>query len=196
MALICVTEPVVEPVSLAEAKLHMRVEITEDDTLIAGLITAAREHFESTARPQLAMLTQTWRYVTDAWPADDTLELRPWPLQSVTSIKYTSDAGVEATLASSNYVVDTYSEPGRVRLKSTATWPSTTLAALNGLVVEFVAGYGDTPGDLPQRLRQAVLLLVAHWYENREPVVVSGAMPKELPLSVQSLMRHWRREVG
>jgi uncharacterized phiE125 gp8 family phage protein len=162
MALICVTEPVVEPVSLAEAKLHMRVEVTEDDALIAGLITAAREHLESTSRPQLAMLTQTWRYVADAWPTGDTLELRPWPLQSVTSIKYTSDAGVEATLASSNYVVDIYSEPGRVRLKSTATWPSTTLAALNGLVVEFVAGYGDTPGDLPQRLRQAVLLLVGH----------------------------------
>jgi uncharacterized phiE125 gp8 family phage protein len=195
MALICVTEPVVEPVSLAEAKLHMRVEIDDDDTLIAGLITAAREHLESTARPQLAMLTQTWRYVADAWPVGDTLELRPYPLQSVSSIKYTSDAGVEATLASSNYVVDSYSEPGRVRLKSTAGWPSTTLAALNGLVVEFVAGYGNTPADLPQRLRQSVLLLVAHWYENREPVVVSGAMPKELPLSIQSLMRHWRREV-
>jgi uncharacterized phiE125 gp8 family phage protein len=142
------------------------------------------------------MLTQTWRYVADAWPASDTLELRPWPLQSVTSIKYTDENNVQATFASSNYVVDTYSEPGRVRLKSSATWPSTTLAALNGLAVEFVAGYGDTPVDLPQRLRQAVLLLVAHWYENREPVLMTGAVPKELPLSVQSLMRHWRREVG
>jgi uncharacterized phiE125 gp8 family phage protein len=195
MALICVTEPVVEPVSLAEAKLHMRVEIDDDDTLIAGLITAAREHLESTSRPQLAMVTQTWRYVADAWPASDTLELRPYPLQSVTSIKHTSDAGVEATLASSNYVVDTFGNPGRVRLKASASWPSTTLAALNGLVVEFVAGYGNTPADLPRRLRQSVLLLVAHWYENREPVVVSGAMPKELPLSVQALMQHWRREV-
>ena len=195
MALICVTEPVVEPVSLAEAKLHMRVEVTEDDALIAGLITAAREHLESTSRPQLAMLTQTWRYVADAWPTGDTLELRPWPLQSVSSIKYTDEDGTEATLASTEYVVDTYSEPGRVRLKSAASWPSVTLAALNGLAVEFVAGYGDTPGDLPQRLRQAVLLLVAHWYENREPVLVTGAVPKELPLAVAALMRHWRREV-
>ena len=195
MALICVTEPVVEPVSLVEAKLHMRVEVTEDDALIAGLIMAAREQLESTSRPQLAMLTQTWRYVADAWPSADGLELRPYPLQSVTSIKYTDENGTEATLAANSYQVDTYSEPGRVRLKSSASWPSVTLAALNGLVVEFVAGYGDTPGDLPQRLRQAVLLLVTHWYENREPVLNSGAVPKELPMTVHALMRHWRREV-
>jgi uncharacterized phiE125 gp8 family phage protein len=180
-------EGTVEPVSLAEAKLHMRVEVDEDDALIAGLITAAREHLESTARPQLAMLTQTWRYVADEWPTGDTLALRPWPLQSVSSIKYTDEDGTEATLASTEYVVDIYSEPGRVRLKSTASWPSVTLAALNGLVVEFVAGYGETPGDLPQRLRQAVLLLVSHWYENREQNIV-GVSVSQLPWGVEACL--------
>lgn len=195
MALICVTGPVVEPVTLSEMKDHMRVEIDEDDVLIAGLITAAREHLETICRPQLAMITQTWRWVADAWPAGDTLELRPWPLQSVSSIKYTSDAGVEATFSSSNYVVDAYGKPGRLRLKSTSTWPSTTLAALNGLVVEFVAGYGNTSASVPQRLRQALMLLAAHWYENRELAIVSGAMPKQLPFAVDAIMQHWRREV-
>jgi uncharacterized phiE125 gp8 family phage protein len=196
MALICVTGPAVEPVTLAEARDHMRVDITDDDVLIAGLITAAREHLETICRPQLAMITQTWRYVADGWPASDTLELRPWPLQSVTSVAYTSDAGVTATFASSNYVVDTYSKPGRLRLKSTASWPGTTLQVLNGLVVEFVAGYGNTSAAVPQRLRQALLLLAAHWYENRELAVLTGAMPKQLPFSVDALMQHWRREVA
>lgn len=195
MALICVTGPVVEPVSVEEAKDHMRVDLADDDALIAGLITAAREHLEGQARPQLAMITQTWQYVADGWPAGDTLVLRPWPLQSVTSVKYTDEDGTEATFSSSNYVVDTYGSPARVRLKTGVSWPTVTLQALNGLVVEFVAGYGNTSASVPQRLRQAILLLVSHWYENRELVMTSGAVPKALPFAVDALMQNWRREV-
>lgn len=195
MALILIDAPTVEPVTVAEAKLHLRVDIATDDTLIGLLITAARQTLELMARPQLAMITQTWKYIADQWPSGDTVELRPWPLQSVASIKYTDDDGVTTTWASTNYLVDTYSEPGRVRLKSDASWPSTTLQELNGLAIQFVAGFGASGSAVPAPLRQAMLILVGHWYENRELALTTGAMASEIPFTVRALMAPWRREV-
>lgn len=195
MALILLTAPTIEPVSLAEAKLHLRVDISTDDTLIETLITAARQHLETLCRPRIAMITQTWQYIADCWPSSDTLELRPWPLQSVSSISYTDEDGMTATFSSANYLVDTSSEPGRIRLKSAASWPTVSLRELNGLVIQFVAGWGADGSTVPAPLRQALLLLVAHWYENREIALVTGAMASEIPFTVQALVQPWRREV-
>ena len=193
MALICLEPPVVEPVTLAEAKLHCRIDIDDDDVLVAGLISTAREHLEQISRPQVAMTSQRWLYVSDTWPASDTIELRPYPLLTVDEVRYTDDAGVERIIASSAYQVDTHSQPGRLHMID--GWPSATLRPLNGLEIELTAGYGVDVLSPPLQLRQAVLLLVGHWYENRETVIVTGAMPKELPFAVNALFRHWRREV-
>jgi uncharacterized phiE125 gp8 family phage protein len=195
MALVLITAPTVEPVSLAEAKAHLRIDIDDDDTLIGGLISAARSHLENTARPKLAMINQTWEYIADDWPAGDTFELRPYPLQSVTSITYTDRSAVATVFASSNYVVDTYKQPGRLRLKTSANWPGTALREMNGLAIRFVAGYGAAGSAVPVQLRQAILLLVGHWYENREPVMTTGMMAAPLPMTVDALFRNWRREV-
>ena len=81
------TAPTGEPVSLTEAKAQCRVDITDDDTYITALITAARSHLETIARPQLAMITQTGECLLDDWPGGGTLGLRPYPQQSVTSGK-------------------------------------------------------------------------------------------------------------
>lgn len=194
MILRLVTAPTVEPVSLTEAKTQCRVDIADDDTYISALITAARSHLEMIARPQLAMITQTWECLLDDWPGGDTLELRPYPLQSVTSVKYTDQAGAETTYSSANYLVDTYSEPGRLRLKTGASWPSASLRELNGVAIRFVAGYGAAGTAVDMQLRQAILLLVAHWYENREPVLTTGAQAVSMPFTVTALMQHWRRE--
>lgn len=193
MALICVAGPVVEPVTVAEAKQHMRVELDEEDALIGELISASREHLETTVRPRLAMLRQTWLWVSDRWPRSPWIELRPYPLLGVTSISYTDAAGTTTVVDSSLYQVDLYSEPGRVFVPG--GWPNATLAPINGLRVEFEVGYGSTADQVPRALRQAVLLLTAHWYENREIALVSGAVPKELPFAVAALTRPWRREV-
>lgn len=195
MMLRLVTAPAAEPVSLAEAKTHCRVDITDDDAYIAALITAARSYLETIARPQLAMITQTWELVLDDWPWGDTVELRPYPLQSVTSVKYTDSAGAETTLSASAYLVDAYGEPGRLRLVSTASWPSVTLRELNGVAIRFVAGFGSAGSAVDMQLRQAILLLVAHWYEIREPVLTTGAQAVDMPFTVMALMQHWRREV-
>lgn len=184
-----------EPVSLTEAKRALRVDIDDDDSLIEFYISAARSYIERICRPQLAMMTQTCTHTADEFPASDTLELRPYPLQSVTSVVYVDADGVSHTISASDYIVDTVNEPGRIRLKSTASWPSVTLQEVNGFQVNFVAGFGGSGSSVPHELRQVILLLVAHQYENREPIVVSGAIPKVLEFTVMSLIGPWRREV-
>lgn len=185
-----------EPVSLEEAKLSLRVDGDGDDELIEFYISAARSYIERVSRPAMVMMTQTCVYVADAFPDGDTLELRPYPLQSVTSVVYTDAAGGSHTISPSDYLVDTVSQPGRIRLKATASWPGVTLAVMNGFAVTFVAGYGGVGSSVPLELRQAILLLVAHWYENREPVLTTGAIPKQLDFTVKALIQDWRREAG
>lgn len=180
------SDPASEPVSLGEAKNHLRVDISDDDDLITALITAAREYVEEASRR--ALITQTWRLSLPQFPAAVEIELPRPPLQSVTSVTYTDSDGSSSTFASSKYSVDTDSEPGRVRLVYGEDWPSDTLAETNPVQITYVAGYGDGSSDVPQRWRQAILLTVGHWYENREAVATGGGIPKELPLAVERLI--------
>lgn len=182
---VVVTPPAVEPVSVAEAKLHLRVDVADDDALIGALVQAGREVVES--RTGRALITQTWDVFWDGWPAGDVMELPLPPLQSVTSVTYFDTEGTEATLGTASYWVDTSSTPGRVVLYDGSTWPSTALRASNGVKVRMTAGYGTAGTATPARLRAAVNLLAGHWYENREAVVVTGAQAVELPFAVKAL---------
>ena len=171
MELKIATAPAVEPVSLTTAKLHCRVDTTADDDLITALIVAARRHVEAVSRR--ALITQTWDYVLDDWP-DTPFEIPLPPLQSITSITYVDEDGDSGTVDSGDYIVD--------------SWPSDTLQDIAGVRVRFVAGYADAATDVPQHFIQAMLLLIGHWYENREAVATSGAVPKQLELAVKSLL--------
>lgn len=189
MSLYLSAAPAVEPVSLTEIKAQCRIDISTDDTLLASYVKAARRKVESLSRHVL--IEQTWKLYLDDWPAGDTIVIPVVPLMSVTSVKYTDKDGTVATLSSSTYVVDIYSKPARIRLKSDQSWPGTTLQVLNGIVVEFKAGFGDDSTDVPDELCHAVKLLAAHWYENREAIATSGAMPKEIPFTVTNLCREY-----
>lgn len=190
MALKLITAPAAEPVSASEAKSHLRVDTTADDTYIGTLITVARQNVESHLRRSL--INQTWEVVLDAFPAG-VIRLPKPPLASVTSIKYTDDEGNESTYSSANYVVDTDTEPGRVVLKSGQTWPAVTLAAANGVRVRYVAGYGAAGSNVPQAIRQAILLVIGSLYENREDVLVAqGVSIGVLPFGVVALLAPYR----
>jgi len=189
MSLTIYTEPTREPLLLEETKLHCRVDTDDDDTLILGLITAAREQAEATTRR--ALITQTWDLVMDAFPGEDRIELPLPPLQSVTSITYVDSDGNTNTFSSSKYIVDTDSEPGRVVLVTGESWPSDTLRAAAGVTVRFVCGYGDAASDVPRSIRQGMLLAVGHWYENREATVGVGNM-QVLPMGVEALWWPYR----
>ena len=165
-----VTGPTVEPVSLAEAKLHLRVDINDDDVFISSLVETVRIQLER--QYDTAFVNQSWDWYLDTFP-NTSFEIPLWPLSSVTSIKYTDEDDSESTYSSDNYRVDTASKPGRVILKTAKSWPSVTLKEHNGVVIRFVAGYGAGSTSVPAPIRQAIKLMVGDLYENRENVLIA-----------------------
>lgn len=184
MSLRLITPPAVEPVSLETAKTYLRVDTDDEDALIALLIQSARETGEGLARR--AFITQTLEMVVDDWPADGNLVLWRPSLQSVSSVKYYDTDNVEATWT--DYVVNARSEPGQIYFNST---PGTALAKSGGVVVRYVAGYGNTEASVPEKLKQAILSTVAHFYENREAVNV-GNIVNEMPLGPKQVFLNER----
>ena len=184
MALKLITAPTVEPVTLTEAKAQLRVDWSDEDAQISSYILAAREYCEGFQNR--ALITQTWDLWLDDWPCTDRLKVPLPPLQSVTNIKYYDTDNVEYTLATAEYFVDDKSEPGRVVLAYGKTWPSTTLRPANGVVVRFVAGYGLAV-SVPQKVKQAMLLLVTLMYQKRLPIV-EGKIVGEVPFAVTALL--------
>jgi uncharacterized phiE125 gp8 family phage protein len=154
-----------------------------DDALLTGLIQAAREWAEGYTNR--AIITQTWELVLDDWPSGDYVDIPLPPLQSITDIKYKDTAGTESTLAATNYITDTDSFLGRVVLAYGCSWPSGTLYPAAGIRVRFVAGYGLAV-SVPQRYKQAIMLLAAYWYENREGA--TDKPPAEIPFAVKALL--------
>jgi len=170
--------PATEPVSLAEAKLFLRVEHDTDDTLISALITAARQAVEEfTGR---ALVTQGWELFVER-PGRSLALARP-PLQAVTAVEVVAADGTAVPVAEETYVVDSYSEPGRVLLRQGQCWP--LMAGSLGLRVAFEAGYDDAAADVPAVYGQAMLLMVGHWYGQREA--------QEMPGEARVLLRPWR----
>lgn len=176
------TAPAAEPLTTAEAKLHLRVVTSADDALIASLIVAARRLAEQETGRQL--VTATWELHLDSWPACGVISLPRPPLQSVTHVKYYDAADVLQTLATTLYDVDDKALAPRIVRADGATWPTLDVRP-NAVVIRFVAGYGAA-GAVPDNVKAAMLLMVGHWYSHRE-AVISGAVA-DLPLGVQYLL--------
>lgn len=177
-----ITAPTTEPVTVTEVETHLRLAAGSENTYLATLIAAAREYCEMFQNR--AYITQTWELTLDGWPCFP-LKIPMPPLISVTSIKYFDTADVETLWADTNYYVDTDSEPGRIGLGYNIVLPTTTLRSLNAIKIQYVAGYSAS-GDVPQSIKQAILLLVGHMYENRE--TVSPVELKEIPFAVSALL--------
>lgn len=247
MALSQITPPVREPVSLDYAKTHCRVDGTDEDNLIAGLIISARAYCEKYINR--ALMEQTWDLWLDKFPKGGAIEIPLPPLQTVTSIKYYDIDDTEHTMDAADYIVDAASEPGRVVLGYSKAWSTTTLRPVKAVCVRFVAGYatysstvttagtavtktaGDdfdttcpegklitingttyrvasvkstseltlattageqeditmTANDVPETVIQAMLLLIGHWYRNRE-AADTGGVSKEIEFAVKNLL--------
>ena len=178
-----VTAPTTEPLTTAEAKDHLRVTHTDDDTDIDSIVETARVWAEK--ETERAFITQTWDFFLDDFPADGIIRLPHPPLASVTTVKYTDEDATTSTFSSSKYYVDTAAEPGRVYLNKNQTWPTDSLRVRNGVEVRFVAGYGAASA-VPATAKHLIRLLVGHWYDNREAMVV-GTITKEIELAVEAL---------
>lgn len=199
MALRLITGPAVEPVTLDRVKEHLRVDHSYDDLLISTYIQGARIFAEQfTAR---AFVTQTWELVLDEFPTNEILIPLP-PLQSVTSIKYDDSSGLEQTLATSEYDVDTASEPGWVVPVSTG-WPTGIWDGINVVRIQFVAGYNpsnDSPPDLaaniPASLKNCILLHTGLLYAQRESNVIATIANKIPEGGIMHLLRQYRVALG
>lgn len=170
MALKLITAPTTYPVTLAEAKLHARVDLADDDALITALIVAATEMCEQ--KIGRAIMTQTWQLTLDAFP--EAFELTRVPVQSIASLTYVDLAGATQTLASNLYSLDSADEFGLAYVVPAynGQWPDTR-DQINAVKVQYVAGYANAAA-VPQSIKQWILLTVATMYSNRETEAYSS----------------------
>jgi len=172
-------------VDLNTIKDHMRVENSDEDALIQSYIDAAVEYLEGPYGGGFLLGSQEWEYYTDYFPPAFYIPL--FPVQSVDEIRYVDGDGAEQTLASDQYRVDTVSNPARVVQGFNATWPNTREREPNAVTVKFTAGFDPIPADL----KQAIFLLVAHYYEIRQPVI-TGTTSSEIQFALESIIGRYR----
>ena len=185
MSSILLSGPAVEPLSLDDAKAFLKVETSDDDDVIAALIAGARIHVE--AQTRRALVTQSWRLIRDAWPADG-VPILPAPLRSVSAVRVYRFDGSTQTIDSGSYDSDLSAAPAVLWFKTPPPAPGRVVA---GIEIDIIAGYGDTAADVPADLRQAIRLLVAHWYENRG-MIAAGQTVGLLPASVNATLAPYR----
>jgi uncharacterized phiE125 gp8 family phage protein len=169
-----VTAPAVEPLSLADAKSHLRISAsdTSEDAYIANLIVAARQFVEAPIAPGLdiAIVTQVWDLFFDEFPSSplEYIDLSPPPLQSVVSVRYTDVVNglTTITLPNAAFIVD-----GGVardaRLVAATGWPTASLPRADGVVVRIKVGFGDVAAAVPEAMVIILLQLVAAMHRNR-----------------------------
>jgi uncharacterized phiE125 gp8 family phage protein len=163
MPLILTTPPAAEPVSLAEAKTHLRVTHADDDAYIARLIVAARRAVEQAT--SLRLVTQGWSLFADRWPDCPALPLQLAPVTAIGDIITYGVDDTPGALDPAHYYLDHVSRPARAVLRDGRT-PPRGGRPVNAIEVRFTAGFGAASA-VPEDLRQAILLAVAHWFDHR-----------------------------
>ncbi|WP_048649121.1 head-tail connector protein [Nitratireductor soli] len=181
MTLFRTVDPTVEPVTLVEVKAHLRIDHASEDDLLNGLIRAARQEVETATG--MALINQSWRLVLDDWPPHAVLYLRRPPVREIIAVTVFDDDGAGSVLDPGSYDLDPVSNPARLHLSKRPPVGQ----KLNGIEVDFTAGHGEAGTDVPDLLRRAILLLVAHWYEFRAGFG-AGDQPVSLPDGYRRLL--------
>lgn len=171
-------------ITLTEAKLFLKVDVTDDDTLIIEQITTARLWAEKYMNRQL--VSATYDLYLDKFK--NPIELYACPASDVVYIKYYDSNGDLQTLSSDTYTVDVVSEPGRVALAPDYSWPDTD-NRINAVVVRYVSGWADA-SEVPSMIKSGILLVVGHLYENRQ--AVTKDVFRELPLGAKYLFDFYK----
>lgn len=186
-----VTAAAVPVVTWAEADAHLRLSgDTSQQTHVEMLVSAATAYLAGHAGVLGRLLVnETWRQDFDSWAP--VLRL-PFPDVSSVTVKYYDTSNVEQTVSSSLYELLSDGLGSYVKFKSDFTSPTTYDDRSDAVQVTLVAGYGAAASNVPDAIRAAVLLLVGHWFENRE-TIVTGTIAAELPMAVAALIEPYRR---
>ena len=173
----------------AEAKDFLKVDTNADDTLIDNLIKAATQSCEEYTN-QYFLDTLVSQY-SDNWL--EVYRLYKSPVSEITHIKYYDSTDTLQTLAASNYILDNVSKPARIGLAVNGELP-TLAERINAVEVKYTVGYGTAASSVPEAIRQAVLITIGNFYENRQSVI-TGRTATELPLSSQYLLNQYKIQV-
>jgi uncharacterized phiE125 gp8 family phage protein len=179
--------PLVTPVSLQEAKDHLRVTHDDEDALITSFIDAATDHFDGDGTLGRAMVTQSWAQWVSQSPGP--VRLRMGPFQDLTSIEYFDSENALQTATLANF--ETWRDGDFVLAKPRQgfSWP-TAYSRPDAIKITYQAGFGDEGSDVPQSIRHALLLTVGHFYENRE--ATTDMKIETLPMAVEALISNHR----
>lgn len=172
-------------ISVADFKTNNNIAHADDDTLIGGLVAAAEAMLDGPrGRVGKCLVNQTWAYSVRC--ADDRLSLPAVPAVSITSVSYFDGAGDEQTLNLDGFWFQKSEDWAYLEPKSGFAWPALEDRA-DALTVTYVAGFGANADAVPANLKQAALLMVGHWYENREDTTYDKAL-REIPMGAASLI--------
>lgn len=186
MAFTRTAAPAEEPVTLAQAKAHLRVDVPDDDDYITALITVARTAAED--RLQRTLVNTPWRLTLDGFPPSITLPMPP--LASIQSVQYRDEAGQWVTMNAQDYQVDTANEPGYVLPAPNTRWPSVG-AGINGVRIEYTAGYGETGESVPTPIRHWLLLALSDLYQRRNRSSDKPAVPQNFADALLDTYKIW-----
>lgn len=181
---VLVEGPTVEPVSLAEAKLWLRIDGADEDDLVQALIVAARMMVE--AEIGQVLLGQSWRLVGDAWPADELIPVRVGRILSVAGGRVFSAQGTPTAIAADQFPVF----PNAIPPALMALQRPMPGRIYSGIEIDLRLGYGEAAGDVPETIRLAIRRLVSLWYEDRGDAHDPEA---GLPPQIRALLRPFRR---
>lgn len=185
MGLILTASPACEPLSLDDVKAHLRLDGHAEDALLQSLILTSRMHIE--AALGLALINQGWLLTIDDWKLASSVRLPIRPLRRVDSISIRNGANESSYLTEASYRIEEPDALPTIRL----SLPDARLLKQVPpicVVIAFQAGYGPQPNSVPAPIRQAMLLLTAHWYEHRDPAEI-GSQEANIPAAISGLLQ-------
>ncbi len=192
MRLVLTTPPAAEPLDVDDEKLHARVDIDDDDDLIEVYIKTAREFVEKYI--QSSLITQTWTLFYDSCDqpfCKRVIDLPQKPIASITSVKTYDATNVATTFSSSSYRLS----GNRIVLNDAYDWPY-NYRLYDAVEIVMVAGYGAAGSAIPEDIKQAMRMLVAHYYETREAVydaMENAPQGATAPFAVTALLQPYRK---
>jgi uncharacterized phiE125 gp8 family phage protein len=169
-----ITQPASEPITLAEAKAHLRLTHDDEDLLVSAMISAARAACED--RLQRTLITSSWKLTLPAFPLVPIIYLAMGDVQSVTTVTYTDPDGAIQTLSPSAYQLGRSNGRAVLVPAPGQSWPATQVGVVEAVSVQYVAGYGDAAASVPAPLKAWILLALGDLFENRQATSIGNTV--------------------